>query len=220
MIRINLLPHREEKRKARRQQFFALAGLLVALGGLIVFLVHTVIGGYISGQEEKNTFLKKEIAALDKEIDEIKRLKEQTEALLSRKQVIETLQANRAETVHLFNELARQVPDGTYVRSIKQAGPKINLAGFAQSNARVSTLMRNLDASPFLEQPSLVEIKSALLNNRRVSDFGLDVVITRAKADDKKEAGKSAQPVKPIEPTPAAKPSQPPQPAVQGGKNT
>ena len=220
MIRINLLPHREEKRKARRQQFFALAGLLVALGGLIVFLVHTVIAGYISGQEEKNIFLKKEIAALDKEIDEIKRLKEQTEALLSRKQVIETLQANRAETVHLFNELARQVPDGTYVKSIKQTGPKINLAGFAQSNARVSTLMRNLDASPFLEQPSLVEIKSASLNNRRVSDFGLNVVITRAKADDKKEAGKSAQPVKPIDPTPSAKPLQPPQPAVQGGKNT
>jgi type IV pilus assembly protein PilN len=220
VIRINLLPHREEKRKARRQQFFALAGLLVALGGLIVFVVHTVIAGYISGQEEKNAFLKKEIAALDKEIDEIKRLKEQTEALLSRKQVIETLQANRAETVHLFNELARQVPDGTYVKSIKQAGPKINLTGFAQSNARVSTLMRNLDASPFLEQPSLVEIKSASLNNRRVSDFGLNVAITRAKADDKKEAGKLGQPVKPIESPSSAKPSQPPQPAVQVGKNT
>jgi len=220
VIRINLLPHREEKRKARRQQFFALAGLLVALGGLIVFVVHTVIAGYISGQEEKNAFLKKEIAALDKEIDEIKRLKEQTEALLSRKQVIETLQANRAETVHLFNELARQVPDGTYVKSIKQAGPKINLTGFAQSNARVSTLMRNLDASPFLEQPSLVEIKSASLNNRRVSDFGLNVTITRAKADDKKEAGKLGQPVKPIESPPSAKPSQPPQPAAQVGKNT
>lgn len=220
MIRINLLPHREEKRKARRQQFFALAGSLVALGGLIAFLVHSIIAGYISGQEEKNAFLKKEIAALDKEIDEIKRLKEQTEALLSRKQVIETLQANRAETVHLFNELARQVPDGTYIRSLKQSGPKINLTGFAQSNARVSTLMRNLDASPFLEQPSLVEIKSASLNNRRVSDFALNVGITRAKVDEKKDAGKTAQPGKPLDPARSAKPSQPPQPAAEGGRNT
>lgn len=196
MIRINLLPHREEKRKARRQQFFALTGLLVALGGLIVFLVHSVIAGYISGQEATNNFLKQEIAALDKEIDEIKRLKEQTEALLSRKQVIETLQANRAEAVHMFNELARQIPDGSYIRSLKQTGAKINLAGFAQSNARVSTLMRNLDASPFLEQPNLVEIKAGSVNNRRVSDFGMNVMITRSKTEDKKDAGKAAAPSK------------------------
>jgi len=217
VIRINLLPHREEKRKARRQQFFAFAGLLIALGGLIVFLIHSVIAGYISGQEEKNAFLKKEILVLDKEIDEIKRLKEQTEALLSRKQVIETLQANRAETVHLFNELARQVPDGTYLRSLKQSGPKINLTGFAQSNARISTLMRNLDASPFLDQPTLVEIKSASLNNRRVSDFGLNVTITRAKADDKKAGGSLAEGGKPSEPKLSQKPLQPPQPSAKGG---
>jgi type IV pilus assembly protein PilN len=212
VIRINLLPHREERRKAQRQQFFALAGLLVVLGGLIVFLVHTVIVGYISRQEEKNAFLKKEIAALDKEIDEIKRLKEQTEALLSRKQVIETLQANRAETVHLFNELARQVPDGVYLKSLKQTGLKIALAGFAQSNARVSTLMRNLDASPFLEQPNLVEIKSVTANNRRVSDFGMNVTITRAKAEEKKGTGKPAVAIQP--------PQQPAKPAPQGGEKT
>lgn len=197
MIRINLLPHREEKRKARRQQFFALAGLLVALGGLIVFLVHSVIAGYISGQAETNAYLKSEIAVLDKEIDEIKRLKEQTEALISRKQVIETLQANRAEAVHLFNELARQIPDGSYIKSIKQTGAKITLAGYAQSNARVSTLMRNLDASPFLEQPNLVEIKSATISNRRVSDFGMSVAITRAKVEDKRATGSSTTAAQP-----------------------
>jgi type IV pilus assembly protein PilN len=193
VIRINLLPHREEKRKARRQQFVALTGLLVALGGLIVFLVHSIISGYISGQEETNAYLKSQIAALDKEIDEIKRLQEQTEALIARKQVIETLQANRAEAVHLFNELARQIPDGSYIKSIKQTGAKVHLAGFAQSNARVSTLMRNLDASPFLEQPNLVEIKAAMANNRRVSDFGLNVAITRTKTEDKPAAGKPAK---------------------------
>lgn len=191
MIRINLLPHREEKRKARRQQFFALAGFLVVLGGLVVFLVHSVIGGYIGRQEEKNAFLKKEIAALDKEIDEIKRLKEQTDSLLSRKQVIETLQANRAETVHLFNELVRQTPEGVYLKSLKQTGLKINLTGNAQSNARVSTLMRNLEASPVLDQPTLVEIKAAMLNNRRVSDFVIEVPITRAQATPSVPAAKA-----------------------------
>jgi type IV pilus assembly protein PilN len=192
VIRINLLPHREEKRKARRQQFFALAGLLVVLGGLVVFLVHSVIGGYISHQEEKNAFLKKEIAALDKEIDEIKRLKEQTDSLLSRKQVIETLQANRAETVHLFNELVRQTPEGVYLKSLKQSGLKITLGGNAQSNARVSTLMRNLEASPVLDQPTLVEIKAAMVNNRRVSDFVVEVPITRAQATSSAPAAKAS----------------------------
>ena len=193
MIRINLLPHREEKRKARRQQFFALSGLLIVLGGLIVFLIHSIIGGYISRQEAKNAFLKKEIAVLDKEIDEIKRLKDQTDALLSRKQVIETLQGNRAETVHLFNELARQTPEGVYLKSLKQTGLNITLTGFAQSNARVSTLMRNLEASPILGQPNLVEIKSASVANRRVSDFGMNVAVIRAQADAGNPGAKSVK---------------------------
>lgn len=190
MIRINLLPHREEKRKARRQQFFALAGMIAVLSGLIVFLVHTVIAGYIDGQEQKNAFLKTKIAELDKEIDEIKRLKEQTDALLSRKQVIESLQANRTEVVQVFNELARQTPEGVYVRSLKQTGGKLNILGYAQSSARVSNLMRNLDGSPLLEQPSLVEIRAVTVGNRRVSEFNLNVTITRPKPDDAKAGGK------------------------------
>lgn len=193
MIRINLLPHREEKRKARRQQFLALAGMVVLLGGLAVFLVHGIIYRYIAGQDEKNAFLKQEIAKLDKEIEEIKRLKEQTEALLSRKQVIEALQANRAEAVTLFNELARNVPEGIYLKSLKQTGPKINLTGYAQSNARVSTLMRNLDGSPLLEKPALIEIQAVTVNNRRLNQFNLVVDITRGTAEeDKKAAAKPA----------------------------
>jgi type IV pilus assembly protein PilN len=189
MIRINLLPHREEKRKALRQQFFALAGLISVLAILIVVMVHGVIAGYIGQQESKNEFLKKEIAALDKEIDEIKRLKEQTNALLSRKGVIESLQGSRAETVQLFNELARQVPAGIYLKSLKQTGNRIGLAGYAQSNARVSTLMRNLEASPLLEKPDLVEIKAITQGNRRYAEFNLNVIITRtAAAADKKPA--------------------------------
>jgi type IV pilus assembly protein PilN len=195
VIRINLLPHREEKRKARREQFYALAGLMLALGGLIWFLGFTVINGYITTQEGKNSFLKSEIAVLDKQIEEIKKLKEQTDALLARKQVIESLQANRAETVYLFNELARQVPGGIYLRSVKQAGQKITLSGYAQSSARVSTLMRNLDESPLLERPDLVEIKAVTVDKRRLSDFTLNIHFTRQTVEDaKKPAGPKPAP--------------------------
>ena len=189
MIRINLLPHREEKRKARRQQFFVLAALVIAAGAALAFLVHGIISGYIGSQEEKNAFLKQEIAKLDKEIEEIKRLKEQTEALLSRKQVIESLQANRAEAVMLFNELARQVPEGIYLKSLKQTGQRVSLTRYAQSNARVSTLMRNLDASPLLERPELVEIQAATVNNRRLNQFNLNVYISRGTGEGGGQAG-------------------------------
>ncbi|MBL8488269.1 MAG: PilN domain-containing protein [Rhodocyclaceae bacterium] len=194
MIRINLLPHREEKRKARRQQFYALGGLIVVLAGLIWFLGYTVINGYIAAQEETNGFLKKEIAVLDKEIDEIKRLKEQTDSLLSRKRIIESLQANRTETVHLFNELARQTPEGVFLKTLKQQGAKVSVNGYAQSNARVSTLMRDLEASPLLERPDLQEIKAATVNNRRMSEFALTVQITRQTTEDDKKgaAGRPA----------------------------
>lgn len=180
MIRINLLPHREEKRKARRQQFYALSGLTLVLGGLIVVLVNGIIGGYVSAQEQKNAFLKTEIAALDKSIDEIKRLREQTDALLQRKRVIESLQGNRSEAVGMFNELAKNVPEGVYLKKVAQQGNKINLVGYAQSNARVSSLMRNLESSPLLERPVLIEIKSATVDKRRMSEFSLDLYITRA----------------------------------------
>jgi type IV pilus assembly protein PilN len=194
VIRINLLPHREEKRKARREQFYALAGLMLVLGAAIWFLGFTVINGYISSQESKNAFLKSEIAVLDKQIDEIKKLKEQTDALLARKQVIESLQANRAEIVYLFNELARQVPAGIYLRSVKQTGQTVALAGYAQSSARVSSLMRNLDESPLLEKPQLVEIKSATVGRRRLNDFSLTVSITRQTAESNKRVPAVAAP--------------------------
>lgn len=192
MIRVNLLPHREEKRKARREQFYALSGLVVVLAGLIVFLVHGIISTYVSNQEARNTFLKTEIAALDKEIDEIKRLREQTDALLARKQIIESLQGTRAEAVHLFNELVRQIPDGIYLKGFKQAGAKVTLVGYAQSNARVSTLMRNLDASKITEKSDLVEIKAVSVGNRRLNEFTLNVNIRRAPADDAKKGATKA----------------------------
>ena len=191
MIRVNLLPHREEKRKARRQQFYAVSGLITILAGMIWFLGYGILNGYINTQDHANSFLKTQIAALDKDIDEIKRLKEQTDSLLSRKRIIESLQANRAETVHLFNELARQVPDGVYFKNIKQAPDSINITGYAQSNSRVSILMRNLEASPLLERPDLLEIKAATIANRRLNEFNLNVFITRQTTEDDKK-GKGA----------------------------
>ena len=187
MIRINLLPHREEKRKAKRQQFYGLLGLVSVLAGVIVFLVITVIDGYISAQDAKNDFLKKEIVALDKQIDQIKRLKEQTQALLARKQIIEALQRDRAEAVLLLSELVKQMPEGVYIKSMKQTGARIALIGYAQSNARVSTLMRNIEASPWLENPQLVEIKAVTVDKRRLSEFSLNAAVKRS---SNQEAGK------------------------------
>jgi len=187
MIRINLLPHREEAKKARREQFFVLTGLVSTLGVLIVFAVYTLIGSVISSQDSSNNFLKSKIAALDKDLDQIKRLREQTQALLSRKQVIENLQRDRGETVYLLSELVKQVPEGIYLKSVKQDGLKINITGHAQSNARISALMRNLQASPWLEQPQLIESKAVVLNGRRINEFGMNFVLTRVKPEDGKE---------------------------------
>lgn len=186
MIRINLLPHREEARKERRQQFYVTGGLVSVLGLLLVFAGYTLISGYISAQDSSNDFLKHEIAQLDKQLEQIKRLKEQTQALLARKQVIENLQRDRGETVYLLSEMVKQVPEGVYLRTLKQDGLKISVTGYAQSNARVSALMRNFEDSPWLEKPELIEVKATLLNGRRINEFAMTVVLTRMQPDDGK----------------------------------
>ncbi|WP_412478216.1 PilN domain-containing protein [Azonexus sp. IMCC34839] len=184
MIRINLLPHREEAKKTKREQFYLLAGLVTVLACAVAFLVYSMIDGAIASQENKNDFLKKELAILDKQLDQIKRLKEQTQALLARKQVIENLQRDRGETVYLLSELVKQVPDGVYLKSLKQDGLKVNVTGYAQSNARISSLMRNIDDSSWLERPQLIESKAALVNGRRVNEFTLDFFLTRVQNED------------------------------------
>jgi type IV pilus assembly protein PilN len=179
MIKINLLPHREEARRARRQQFYALLGLIAVLAGLVWFLVFTIINGQIDAQVDKNDFLKREIVRLDRDIAEIKKLKSQTDSLLARKRIIEALQANRTEIVHLFNTLATQTPEGIYYRSLVQNGQKIAISGVAQSNARITTLMNSLDESPLLENSTLIETKAEVVNNRRANAFIIDTFVTR-----------------------------------------
>lgn len=183
MIRINLLPHREEARKARRQQFYSLVGIVLALGGLLVFLGYTIIGSYIEHQESKNTFLKSEIAGLDKQLEEIARLKEQIQLLLSRKSAIEALQKDRGETVYLLSELVKQTPEGIYLKGFKQNGVTVSISGYAQSNSRVSALMRNIEASEWMEAPRLVEIKASMVGGRRLNEFSLGFRLVRSNAD-------------------------------------
>jgi type IV pilus assembly protein PilN len=192
MNRINLLPHREERRKRARQHFFVLAGGTAIVGVLIVGLMHTFYAAKIETQNDRNRFLKSENVKLDKDIAEIKKLRDEIQALLARKQVIETLQADRAQTVHLLDELVRQMPEGVYLKSVQQRGLRVNLLGYAQSNARVSTLMRNIEASPWLEAPVLVEVKAANVDKKRVSEFNLNLSLKRvaAKEDASKAPGK------------------------------
>jgi type IV pilus assembly protein PilN len=180
MVRINLLPHREQKRQARQRQFVSLAIGLGILAIAIVGLGHVVIAARIEDQNSRNKLLQSEIAKLDEQIKEIDRLRDQTQALLARKQVVETLQANRTEAVHLLDQLVRQLPDGVYLKSVRQSGARVTLVGYAQSNARVSTLMRNIESSPWLTSPELIEIRSVALDKQKVNEFSLAVQVKRA----------------------------------------
>ena len=189
MIKINLLPHREEARRARRQQFYVLMGLVTVLVGLIWFLGFSIINRQIDVQMNKNEFLKSEIALLDRDIAEIKKLKSQTDSLLARKRVIEALQANRTEMVHLFNELAKRVPEGIYLRTLTQTEQKIAVTGVAQSNARITTLMNNLDESPLLENSTLIETKAEIVGSRRLNAFSVNTFITRQLTDVESSKG-------------------------------
>ncbi len=188
--RINLLPHREMRRKQQQQQFFVMLGFVVAMGAAIWFGVHTYLDGVLVNQEARNQYLEQEIVKIDKEIAEINKLKEQIAALLKRKQVVETLQSNRAEVVHLLDQLVRQLPDGMYLKSIKQQGTKVSISGYTQSQARVSTLMRNLEGSQYLQNANLVEIKSVATGGQRLNEFTMNIEVTRATAPDSKNAGK------------------------------
>lgn len=189
-IRINLLPHRELKRAARRRQMNVLLGIAVAIGVLSVALGHTVIATKKSAQDERNAFLTKEIEKLDAQIVEIKKIREQTQALLERKQVVETLQSNRTEVVHLFDQMIRLLPDGLYLKSFKQTADEVSIGGYTQSSARVSTLMRSLEESPWFEQPRLIEIKAATVNNLRANEFLLSVKQTKQQTENDADAEK------------------------------
>ena len=216
-VRINLLPHREQKRIARQRQFVSLAALLAIAGLGVVGLVHIILASQIENQNSRNTLLKTEIVKLDEQIKEIDKLREQISQVLARKQVVETLQATRNESVHLLDQVVRQLPDGIYLRSIKQVGTKITLIGYAQSNARVSTLMRNIQSSPWLASPELVEIKLVPLPaaaaaprgaaTDRVNEFTLNMQVKRTAPPLPVAANPAAASAKPVTPATPPKPA-------------
>ncbi|AKC86087.1 PilN domain-containing protein [Pseudoxanthomonas suwonensis] len=161
MARINLLPWRAERRKQRQREFQGMLGLAALAGVLLSFLVWFYFDRQISGQHERNAFLQTEIAKVKLQNEEIKELDAKKDRLLARKKVIEELQANRSQMVHLFDSLVRTIPDGVTLNSIKQEGDVLTLQGNAQSNARVSAYMRNLEVSGWMTKPdlSIIEVK-------------------------------------------------------------
>ena len=190
MIRINLLPHREQKRLARQRRYVSMLVMSFLIAAGIVLTGYMFLSAKLDIQADRNRFLTEENAKLDLEIAEIDKLKAEKQALLDRKKIVERLQSNRTETVHLLDQLTRQVPEGVYLKDVKQSNDQLVLIGYAQSNARVSTLMRNLNDSPTFEQPLLIEARSATVGNQRLSEFTLNVKLTRA--EDQTETAASA----------------------------
>jgi type IV pilus assembly protein PilN len=185
-VRINLLPHRAQKRQARKRQFVSLAVLLAIAAVAVVGLVHLVLATQIDRQNARNKLLKTEIVKLDDQIKEIDKLRDQIQQVLARKQVVENLQSNRNEAVHLLDQMVRQLPDGIYLKSIRENGTKVQIIGYAQSNARVSTLMRNIESSPWITKPDLVQTQLVPMpgtNNRnadqKVNEFTLNFEVKR-----------------------------------------
>ncbi len=169
MARINLLPWREELRKQRKQEFATVVVIAAAVMGVVVFAVHLFMAGQIDAQEARNSYLRTEIKAVEAKIKEIEDLEKEKASLLSRIKVIESLQSNRPAVVHLLEELVKAVPDGLYITRMKQAGNVVAIEGRAESNARVSAFMRNLDASPWFTNPSLGVIKTEKDDGRSFS---------------------------------------------------
>ena len=208
MVRINLLPHRAEKRAQRRRDFYVLIGLAFGAAVVVAIAVAFVINGYIGVQTDRNDFIKAENKKLDEQIKEIASLRQELEGLRARQQAVEDLQADRNLPVHLLDELVKQVPEGVYLQTLKQDNLRVQLAGLAQSNERVSELLRNVgNNSSWIGTPELVEIKSVTLGReaKRLFQFTMNIALNRPR--DSKTA-----PPGPGKPAGAAAPAVPVKP--------
>jgi len=198
VILINLLPHREAARKRKREAFFASLGVAGLAGGFIAGAIFLWYAAQISGQQSKNARLETEIKRLEGQIKEISTLQQEIASLRARQQAVEDLQADRNMPVHLLNELVRLLPDGVYISSVKQDNQTVTLTGTAQSNERVSELLRNLGgASPYLTKPELVEIVAGSValsprDQRKVSNFNMRVRLLRSSEVQKAAGAASA----------------------------
>jgi type IV pilus assembly protein PilN len=199
MVRINLLPHREAKRKQKQTAFAVLLALGAVAGAALVLLVGGYNASRIAVQNERNLVLKNANAELDKKISKIASLKSEIEALKARQQAVEDLQGDRNQPVYLLDELVRQTPEGVYLKGFKQDGQRVMLNGYAQSQERVAELLRNLSGgSPWLERPDLTEVRAATLaqskTGRKVVEFTLFVAIKRARQNDDDGKPSTAKP--------------------------
>jgi len=198
MARINLLPWRAERRKQRQKEFMVMLGLSAVAGVVLWFLVNSYYNAMISGQNDRNAYLQQQIAQVDTQIKEIEELDKKKAKLLARKEVIEQLQANRSQMVHLFDQLVRTIPDGVILTSIKQEGDKLTLEGRSQSNARVSTYMRQLESSGWMSKPDLSVIEA------KEGDPGLPYTFTLSVLLANPNAPKDGAPGAPGAPAPNA----------------
>jgi type IV pilus assembly protein PilN len=188
VILINLLPHRDEKRRQRKRAFFIGLGTFAAAGAALAVGWMVVLQQLKSGQQDRNQFLQAEITRLDSQIKDIATLRAEIDALKARQKAVEDLQTDRNTPIHLLDELVKQTPEGVFLTSIKQTGQVVSITGTAQTNERISEFMRNaIYNSPWLEKPDLVEIKVATLTaanreQRRLFDFSLRVTLKRQQA--------------------------------------
>ncbi|MFD0739203.1 PilN domain-containing protein [Lysobacter koreensis] len=209
MARINLLPWRAERRKQRQKEFVTMLGLAAIAAVVLSFMIISYYSSQISGQNERNTFLRDQITQLDQQITEIEELDKKKAKLLARKEVIEQLQANRSQMVHLFDSLVRTIPDGVVLTSIKQDDTILTLEGRSQSNARVSTYMRSLEGSGWMTNPDLSIIEAKGTDKGLPYEFKLQVKLANPNAP-KDEDGDGEQDVPAATPataTPAAAPA-------------
>ncbi len=207
-IRVNLLPHREARRKRQKNAFYFLTGLSAVAGATLVLLVWSVLEGYIGNQRDRNGVITRENAKLDIQIKEIASLRAEIDALRSRQKAVEDLQSDRNQPVYLLDELTRQTPEGIYLKSIRQDDRKVNVVGWAASNERVSEFLRNLQNNGrYVERPELIEIKLAAQGpqsiQRRLFEFSLNFNM-KQNPDRAAAAAKLAPGAKPV---PGAKPT-------------
>ena len=187
MAHINLLPWREEQRQEQTRQFATITVLSMVLTGALIFMVHVTFNNQIDHQRYRNKILQDEIARLDESLQQIEKVEETKEQLLSRMDVIQSLQQQRPQIVHLFDDFVRTVPEGIYLKDIKQEANQLTIKGVAESNGRVSAYMRNIDSSEWMTTPKLqvIETRKGTL---RSSDFTL--ITSQSLPDDEKEAAK------------------------------
>ena len=194
MTRINLLDWRAERREQRRREFLSMIGVAVVVAAGVVLIAYGAMQNALNYQKQRNQRLEQTIADIDKQIKEIEELQKTRDSLISRMKIIERLQQSRSATVHFFDELVNTLPDGVYLTHVKQDGQSVTIDGTAESNGRISAYMKNLDASPWFDDPQLVVIKTGEKNKQRTSDFTLKVKNLTNSADSKKSGGAGASP--------------------------